>query len=146
MNHPIRLLIVARSASDRQALRAWVADATDIAVVGEAQGESEALALGAEQPPDVVLFSAEHLGPRELWVVDHLNTRFPQSGIVVLSHHDDEHLVVEAFREGARGCLLWEQSQPAELIEAIRIVARGGALLTPEIAGRILDELRGGVG
>ena len=143
MNYPIRLLIVARNASDRQTVRGWLANAPDISVVSEAGGESEALALTAELQPDVVLLSAENLGPRELRTVDHLNACSPQTGIIVWSHHDDESLMVEALREGARGCLARGRSQPAELIEAIRTVAHGGSVLSPGLAGRILDELTG---
>jgi chemotaxis response regulator CheB len=69
VNHRIRLLIVARDAPHRQVMRAWLAGATGITVVGEAQGEPEALTLTGERQPDVVLLGVDPLGLDDLETV-----------------------------------------------------------------------------
>ena len=159
MDHRIKLLIVARNAPDRQVMRAWLADATDITVVGEAQGEPEALTLTGKRQPDVVLLGVGALDLDDLQAVARLHARYPHSKIIVLSHSDDqEALALEVLREGAWGYLAGGRSRPPErsperastelgavsrrrLVEAIRTVARGGSILSPGMAGRILDEL-----
>ena len=142
MDHRIRLLIVAWDAPHRQVMRTWLADAADVTIVGEAQGEPEALTLTGKRQPDVVLLGVEALGLDDLQVVARLHARYPPSKVIVLSHSDDqEHLALEVLREGARGYLAGERSRPPGLVEAIRTVARGGSILSPGMAGRILDEL-----
>ena len=169
MDYRIRLLIVARNAPHRQVMRAWLADAADVTIVGEALGEPEALTLTGQWQPDVVLLGVEALGLDDLQAVARLHARYPHSKVIVFSHSDDqEHLALEVLREGAWGYLAGGRSRPPErsseastegfgmsaqsnvqpegrsrrrLVEAIRTVARGGSILSPGMAGRILDEL-----
>ena len=142
MNHRIRLLIVARDALHRQMMRAWLAGAAGITVVGEASGEPEALTLTGERQPDVVLLGIDALDLDDLQTVARLHARYSHSKVVVLGHDgDQEGMALEVLREGAWGYLAEERSRPRELIEAIRTVARGGSILSPGMAGRILDEL-----
>jgi DNA-binding NarL/FixJ family response regulator len=142
MDHRIKLLIVARNAPHRQVMRAWLAGAADITIVGETQGEPEALTLTGKRQPDVVLLGVGTLGLDDLQAVTRLRARYPHSKVIVLSHSDDqEHLALEVLREGAWGYLAGGRSWPPELVEAIRTVARGGSILSPGMAGRILDEL-----
>jgi DNA-binding NarL/FixJ family response regulator len=58
-----------------------------------------------------------------------------------LSVKGQERLALEAFRKGARGYLVNGKSRPSEIVEAIRTVSRGGAILSPGMAGWILDEI-----
>ena len=177
MDHRIRVLIVARNAPHRQVMRAWLADAADVTIVGEALGEPEALTLTGKRRPDVVLLGVGALGPDDLQTVARLHARYPHSKVIVLSHSDDqERLALEVLREGAWGYLAGGRNWPPErspeastegfgvsaprlssaksqpnaqpegrsrrrLVEAIRTVARGGSILSPGMAGRILDEL-----
>jgi DNA-binding NarL/FixJ family response regulator len=151
VNHRINLLIVARDAAHRQMVRAWLAGAAGITIVGEARGEPEALTLTGQLQPDVVLLGIGPLGLDDLQTVARLHACYPHSKIIVLGHGDDqEPLALEALREGAWGYLAGERSRPPErspersrrrLVEAIRTVARGGAILSPDMAGRVLDEM-----
>ena len=151
MDHRIRLLIVARDAPHRQVMRTWLADAADITIVGEALDEPEALTLTGKLQPDVILLGVGPLGLDDLETVARLHACYPHSKVIVLGHGDDqEHLALEALREGAWGYLTRERSRPPErspersrrrLVEAIRTVARGGSILSPGVAGRVLDEL-----
>jgi len=142
MNYRIKLLIVARNAPHRQVMRTWLADAADVTIVGEAQGEPEALTLTGKRQPDVVLLGVEALGLDDLQAVARLHARYPHSKVIVFSHSDDqEHLALEVFREGAWGYLAGGRNRPPGLIEAIRTVARGGSIISPGMAGCILDEL-----
>ena len=142
MDHRIKLLIVARNAPHRQVMRAWLAGTADVTIVGETQGEPEALTLTGKRQPDVVLLGVGALDLDDLQAVARLHARYPHSKVIVLSHSDDqEALALEVLREGAWGYLAGGRSWPPELVEAIRTVARGGSILSPGIAGRILDEL-----
>ncbi len=159
MDYRIKLLIVARNAPHRQVMRAWLADAADVTIVGETQGEPEALTLTGKRQPDVVLLGVGALDLDDLQAVARLHARYPHSKVIVLSHSDDqEALALEVLREGAWGYLAGGQNRPPEcspervsteldevsrrrLVEAIRTVARGGSILSPGMAGRILDEL-----
>jgi DNA-binding NarL/FixJ family response regulator len=142
VNHRIRLLIVARNAPHRQVMRDWLAGAASITIVGEARDEPEALTLAGERQPDVVLLSVGQLGLDDLETVARLYARYPHSKVVVLSRDGDQgHLALEVLREGAWGYLAGEQSRPPGLVEAIRTVARGGSILSPDMAGRVLDGL-----
>jgi len=61
---------------------------------------------------------------------------------IVLSTRDDQKfLTLEAFRQGAWGCLIKGKSRPHEIIEAVRAVNQGKAILTPRMAGWILDAM-----
>ena len=142
VDHRIRLLIVARDAPHRQVMRTRLADAADITIVGEARDEPETLTLTGERQPDVVLLGVETLGLDDLQTVAHLNARYPHSKVIVLGHSDgQEHLALEVLREGAWGYRTRERSRPPELVEAIRTVAHGGSILSPGMAGHVLDGL-----
>jgi DNA-binding NarL/FixJ family response regulator len=65
----------------------------------------------------------------------------PDSKVVVLGVRGQERLVLDAFRKGARGHLVRGESTPLEIVEAIRAVSRGDTVLSPRMAGWILDEM-----
>jgi DNA-binding NarL/FixJ family response regulator len=74
--------------------------------------------------------------------VARLDERYPHSKILVLSAFEgQERLVLELFRKGAQGYLDKGSSQMADVVEAVRTVSRGGAVLSPGMAGSILGEV-----
>lgn len=110
-------------------------------VVGRASDEDEALALVRDWRPDVLLLSLEALGANGPEAVVQVRALSPGTQVIVWNESGQEHLVLEAFRQGALGHLVRGQAGPEEIVRAIRAVHRGEAVLSPTLAGRILDEV-----
>ena len=141
----IRVLIADDHLVVREGLRTILEVADDIEPVGEAANGSEAVRLVGELAPDVVLLGVGTLCPDDLETIVQISERYPHSRVLMLSACDggQERLALDAFRKGLWGYLIKGKSQPLEIIEAIRTVHRGGAILSPCVAGWILDEISG---
>lgn len=123
----------------RRCIRAWLESAGDIMIAGEAQDEEQA---GQEIPrrrPQVLLADLDALsGPQ---AIADLMAQAPATRIIVLHSEPEQSRVLEALQQGAVGHLAKEGLRPAEVVEAVRTVAQGGAYLSPAVAGRMLDEI-----
>jgi DNA-binding NarL/FixJ family response regulator len=140
MDDPIKVFIVDDD-SFRQRTRALLEGADGITVVGEAKDGQQAIALIGETRPDVILMDISTRPASNLQTVVQICELFPDTKVVVLNEDGQEQLVLEAFRKGALGHLVKGKAQPTEIVEAIRAVDRGQAVLSPGIAGCILDEV-----
>lgn len=134
------MLVVDDHALVRRGIRDFLDTQPGIAVVGEAATGAEALTLAARHHPDVVLMDL--LMPE----VDGVEAtrRLAGSGaavVVLTSHAGDEH-VLPAVRAGALGYLL-KDVDPEQLADGVRAAAAGRSVLHPQVAGRVLAELRG---
>ena len=139
----VRVAIADDQALVRGGFRMILDAKDDLEVVGEAEDGAEAVALVARAEPDVVLMDVRM--PRMDGI--EATRRIVGSGggarIIILTTYDlDEH-VFAALRAGASGFLL-KDARPAELVEAIRVVARGDALLAPSVTRRLLDRFAAG--
>ncbi len=140
MNEPIRVLIVDDHAIVRKGIRAVLAEAGDLAVVGEARDGEEAVAQAEALRPDVVLMDL--LMPRldGIEATRRIKERRPGGRVLVLTSAASDDKVFPAIKAGASGYLL-KDSSPEALVEAIRQVHRGEASLHPIIARKLLREL-----
>jgi DNA-binding NarL/FixJ family response regulator len=134
----IRVLVVDDQALVRSGFRMILEARDDIDVVGEAENGRDAIELAAVTSPDVILMD---IRMPELDGVE-ATRRILGSGstarVLVLTTFDLDEYAVRAIRAGASGFLL-KDVRPAELVEAIRVVARGDALLAPTVTRRLLD-------
>jgi DNA-binding NarL/FixJ family response regulator len=110
-------------------------------VVGEASDGEEALRLALEHRPDVVLMDVRMPGVDGLEATRRLvgDDRLPGVKVVVLTTFDLDEYVFEAIRAGANGFLV-KDTEPEELLRAIRAVLAGDALLSPRVTRRLIAE------
>jgi two-component system, NarL family, response regulator LiaR len=141
MTQPITVLIVDDHQVVRLGLQTFLAHQPDIAVIGEASSGEEALRLAAEQVPDVVLMDLIMPGMDGVETTRNLKQISPGSQVVILtSYHEDEH-IFPAIRAGALSYLLKDVGT-ADLADAVRKAARGEAVMHPNVAARVMQELR----
>jgi two-component system, NarL family, response regulator LiaR len=136
----IRVLIADDHAVVRQGLRTFLDLQEDIEVVGEAADGEQAVAEAERLVPDVVLVDLVMPRVDGVEAIRRLHERVPGARAVVLSSFIDEDRLFPVVRAGAAGYLL-KDIEPAELVDAIRTVHGGGALLHPRVAARLLAEV-----
>jgi two-component system response regulator NreC len=133
----IRVLIVDDHAVVRAGLRLLVDAEDDLEAVGEAGSAREAIFQARTLEPDVVLMDVVMPEQSGLDAVPQLLHEHPETNVLVLSMQDDPRYVREAFAVGAKGYVLKEAAD-AELVAAIREVARGGRYVHPELGARLV--------
>ncbi len=112
---------------------------SDIDVVGEAADGAAAVTMVAECAPDVVLMDIRMPGIDGLEATRRLTAGVsPAPRILVLTTFDTEEYIYEALRAGAAGFLL-KTAAPDRLVEAVRLVVSGEALLAPSVTRRLIE-------
>jgi DNA-binding NarL/FixJ family response regulator len=136
----IRVVIADDHAVVRQGLRTFLDLQDDIEVVAEAGDGAEALAAAEQHAPDVVLIDLVMPNVDGIEAIRGLRERVPAARAIVLSSFIEDEKLLPAVRAGAAGYLL-KDVEPQQLVEAIRTVHAGGALLHPKVASRLLEEM-----
>ena len=134
----IRVLICDDQPLVRAGFRTILGSKRDIEVVGEAENGAEALALAERRRPDVILMDIRMPVLDGVEATRRLVAAGTAARILVLTTFDLDEYVHAAIRAGASGFLLKDVT-PAKLLEAIRIVADGDALLAPSVTRRLLE-------
>jgi two-component system, NarL family, response regulator NreC len=140
----IRILLADDHALVRAGLIRIIASYPDCEVVGEAADGIEAVRLAREHAPDLVLLDITMPKRNGLDSCKEIVQGRPQTNIILLSMHKEEHIVLRGFDAGAKGYVV-KNAAPEELEQAVRIVARGGTFISPLVTGRIVEDLRRGV-
>jgi two-component system response regulator NreC len=133
----VRVLIVDDHAVVRSGLRLLLAAEEGIEPVGEAGNARDGLFQARALKPDVILLDVVMPDQTGIEVLPQLMHENPQAKVLVLSMQDDPHYVREAFAAGASGYVLKEAAD-AEVVGAIREVARGGRYVHPELGARLV--------
>ena len=134
----IRVLVADDQALVRSGFRMILEARDDIEVVGEAEDGAQALELARRRRPDVILMDVRMPRLDGVEATRRLVEAGSEARVLILTTFDLDEYVYEALRAGASGFLL-KDVQPAQLVEAIRVVARGEALLAPTVTRRLLD-------
>jgi two-component system, NarL family, response regulator LiaR len=135
----IRVLVVDDNAGFRESLLSLL-DSADLVVIGEASTGAEALRLVPALHPDVVLMDVNMPEMNGIETTRALKQRFPGTGVVALSGHEDQDIVREMLVAGASGYVL-KDSDGDEILTAIMRAASGGAVLSPTVTPTVIDEL-----
>ncbi|SFB72612.1 two component transcriptional regulator, LuxR family [Nocardioides terrae] len=138
----VRVLIADDQAISRQGLRLILQSAPDIEVVGEAVDGLDAVAQAQRYRPDIVLMDVRMPRMDGLEATRRL-ADLPDVEVIVVTTFDLDEYVVEALRGGAVGFLV-KDSAPERIIEAVQAVARGDALIAPEVTRRLLGRFVAG--
>ena len=137
----IDVLLVDDHALMRQGLRGLIEGAGDMRVVGMAADGAEALELLPGSSPHVVLMDLSMPGMDGVTATGLITERYPDMSVLVLTSFSDQQRVTEALDAGAVGYVL-KDTDPADLLEAIRAVARGHSPLDPRVARVLLQGRR----
>ena len=137
----IDVLLADDQALVRGGFRALLDAEDDIAVVGEAGNGREAVALTREMKPDVVLMDIRMPDLDGLAATREVaaDTRLAGVRIVILTTFELDEYVFEALRSGASGFLV-KDTEPVDLLAAVRLVASGEGLLSPSVTRRVIEE------
>ena len=134
----IRILLVDDQALVRSGFRMILEARDDLEVVGEAENGREAVELAATTQPDVILMDVRMPELDGVEATRRILDAGSAARVLILTTFDLDEYVVRAIRAGASGFLL-KDVRPAELVDAIRVVASGDALLAPSVTRRLLD-------
>jgi DNA-binding NarL/FixJ family response regulator len=140
----IRVLVVDDQALVRSGFRMILDAQPDIDVVGEAENGREAVELAAVSSADVILMDVRMPELDGIEATARILEAQPETRIVILTTFDLDEYVTRALRAGASGFLL-KDVRPAQLVEAIRVIASGDALLAPSVTRRLLDQFASGL-
>ena len=142
MSEIVQILIVDDHPILRDGLVAILSTQPDFTVVAEAASGEEALRIFPKLVPDVILLDLEMPGMDGVQVISKLRRIEPEVKIVVFTAFDTDERILGAIQAGAKGYLL-KGAPRSELFSAIRIVHRGGSLLQPVVASRLMNQLAG---
>ena len=137
----IRVVLADDQALVRAGFRALLDAQDDIEVVGEASDGDEAVRLVRRLAPDVVLMDIRMPGTDGLAATRAIagDERLSGARIIILTTFELDEYVFEAIRSGASGFLV-KDTEPVELLRAVRAVADGDALLSPSVTRRLIGE------
>lgn len=136
----IRVMLVDDQTLVRQGVRSLLELSEDIEIIGEAADGEAAIQAVPELQPDVLLLDMRMPGKNGLEVLRELSATQSLPPTIILTTFDDDELLLEGIRSGARGYLLKDVAFE-ELISAVRAVAKGKTLVRPVVTERLMRGL-----
>jgi DNA-binding NarL/FixJ family response regulator len=140
----IRVLVADDQALVRSGFRMILEARDDIEVVGEAEDGLKAVELAGAADPDVILMDVRMPELDGVEATRRILAAGSSARVLILTTFDLDEYVLRAIRAGASGFLL-KDVRPSELVEAIRVVAAGDALLAPGVTRRLLERFARGL-
>ena len=138
----IRVLLADDQSLIRAGFRLLLDSADDLVVVGEATDGAQALRMARSERADVILMDIRMPGVNGLEATRRIAADDDLAGVkvIILTTFETDEYVYQAIRAGASGFLV-KDAEPAELLQAVRVVARGDALLSPSVTRRLITDL-----
>ncbi|WP_265416678.1 response regulator transcription factor [Alkalihalobacillus deserti] len=137
----IKIVIIDDHQLFREGVKRILAMEKEFEIVADGQDGSQALELVKLYRPDVVLMDINMPNMNGVEATKELVQAFPNIKVLILSIHDDESYVTHVLKTGASGYLLKEMDADA-LIEAVKVVASGGAYIHPKVTHNLINEYR----
>ncbi|HKP47285.1 MAG TPA: response regulator transcription factor [Pyrinomonadaceae bacterium] len=138
----LRILIAEDHETVREGLKMIIDSQPDMEVICEVGDGLAAIERAKEMAPDLVLMDVSMPKLNGLKATEKLKECCPKVQVIALTRHKDSGYLQQLLRAGASGYVL-KQSPPAELLHAIRAVAKGGKYLDPAVAGRVMGSYAG---
>jgi DNA-binding NarL/FixJ family response regulator len=138
----IRVLLADDQALIRAGFHVLIDAADDLQVVGEALDGAQAVDLARRERADVVLMDIRMPGVDGLEATRRISADDDLAGVkvIILTTFESDEYVYRAIRAGASGFMV-KDTEPADLLQAVRVVARGDALLSPSVTRRLITDL-----
>ncbi|TQL52636.1 response regulator [Subtercola boreus] len=140
---PIRVLLVDDQHLVRVGLRMILETEEGIDVVGEASDGASAVALAAELSPQVICMDVQMPGMDGLEATRRIVASGSSAGILVLTTFNRDDYLFDALKAGASGFVL-KNATPESIVEAVQVIARGEALLSPDVTRTVIEHLVSG--
>jgi DNA-binding NarL/FixJ family response regulator len=138
----IRVLLADDQALIRAGFRALLEYTDDITVVGEATDGEQAVSLAVTTRPDIVLMDIRMPGTDGLEATRRIvgNNDLADVRVLILTTFESDDYIYDALRSGASGFVV-KDTEPADLVKAVRIIASGEALLSPSVTRRLIADI-----
>jgi DNA-binding NarL/FixJ family response regulator len=140
---PYDVLLVDDHRIVRDGIRSILERGSEFRVVGEADNGSDAVQFCRKTSPDLVVMDIGLPGMNGIEATSEILRHSPQSRVIILSMYDNESSVLSAIRSGARAFVL-KRASSSDLIDALRIVAKGGSYLSSQVSDRLLMRIQSG--
>jgi DNA-binding NarL/FixJ family response regulator len=138
---PITILIVDDHAIVRHGVRTYFEMEPDLLVLQEADSGEAAVRLAVELIPDVVLMDLMLPGMSGVEAIRQIKQASPETEIIALTSYHEDTFIFPALRAGALSYVL-KDVHPDALVEVVRQAARGESVLHPQVAARVIQEMR----
>jgi len=140
---PLQVLLVDDHKIMRDGIKAILGRGDEFTVCAEAENGPDAVQLARKLRPDLILMDIGLPGLNGVETTIEILRGHPESKIVILSMYDDDQAVMSATRSGARGFVL-KKASDGDLIEALRMVSRGGLYFSPQVSQQLLSRIQRG--
>jgi two-component system response regulator DegU len=137
----IKIVIIDDHQLFREGVKRILSMEPEFDIVADGQDGSQAIELVKIHRPDVILMDINMPQMSGVEATKELIQTFPNAKVLILSIHDDESYVTHVLKTGASGYLLKEMDASA-LIEAVKVVASGGAYIHPKVTHNLINEYR----
>lgn len=138
----LKILVVDDQTLMRQAMASFVNFESDMTVVGQATNGSEAINMASELKPDVILMDLQMPILNGIDATEKITSILPHTKILAVTTFHSEDYVIPALKAGASGYVV-KDSEPEDIISAVRSVHEGNSVMSPSIAKMLVDNLAG---
>ena len=140
---PYQILLVDDHKIMRDGIKAILQHSPEFQVTGEAESGTDAVQICTSKRPDIVVMDIGLPGLNGIEATAEILRQCPNTKVIVLSMHGDEHSVISAIRSGARAFVL-KKASDSDFLDALRTVAKGGSYLSPQVSDRLLKRIQRG--
>lgn len=140
---PLRVLLADDHAVVRKGIREFLEEDGEVAVVAEASNGAEAVRLAGEHRPTVAVLDVQMPGMSGIEATRQIKSAYPEIRVLILTAYDEDPYVFALLRAGADGYVL-KNSDPDDLVRAVKTVASGGKVLSPDIAAKVVAQFTSG--